>query len=152
MGLALGVLYLQINFIFVAILSGLIEISVYSCGELRKASSERKINMKKLAIILTITIMLLITQKQRAEHLAMLDISQNAASAQTEKVLESNTEQAEETKEVACASVPTEATKEETVVQETPMKECAEKRGNCKSFFQCNASKLRYQIVMLRCA
>ena len=29
-------------FLFAPILSGLIEISVYSCGELRKAGSERK--------------------------------------------------------------------------------------------------------------
>ena len=80
MGLALGVLYLQINFILVAILSGLIEISVYSCGELRKADSERKLDMKKLVVILAIVIILFATQEQRAEQPAMVaaGVSQNA--------------------------------------------------------------------------
>ena len=93
--------------------------------------------MKKLVIILAIVIMLFATQERRMERSSKVteEILLNAGMEQTEKVHETHSEQAEETKEVACASVPTEATKEETVVQETPMKECAEKRGNCKFFF-----------------
>ena len=84
--------------------------------------------MKKLVIILTIVIMLFATQEQRAEHLAMLDTSQNAAAEQAEKVPETNTEQVEKIKEPTCELVPIEnevASKEEPAVQ-TPMKECAE--------------------------
>ena len=135
MGLALGVLYLQINFILVAILSGLIEISVYSCGELRKAGSERKIDMKKLVIILAIVIMLFATQEQHTKEPASTaaGVSQNVTTEQMEKVHETHSEQTEETTVVACTPVPTDATKEETVVQETLVKECTEEQRDLKA-------------------
>ena len=94
--------------------------------------------MKKLVIILTIVIMLFVTQEQHTEEPAptVAGASQNATTEQMEKVHGAHSEQAEEIKEAACASVPTEATKEETVVQETPKKECTEKHGDLKAIDQ----------------
>ena len=119
-----------IYFVFVPILSGLIEISVYSCGELRKTGSERKIDMKKLVIILTIAIMLFATQEQRTDQSLKVteETPLNAGMEQMEEVPETNTEQVEKTTEIACEPMQTEskvATKEESAAQ-IPMKECAE--------------------------
>ena len=85
-----------IYFLFMPILSGLIEISVYSCGELRKAGLERNIDMKKLVIILTIAIMLFATLKQRTEQPATVAVgaSQNAATGLPEELPEGLLEQA----------------------------------------------------------
>jgi len=120
-----------INFFFVPILSGLIGISVYSCVELRKAGSERKIDMKKLVIILTISIMLFATLKQHTEQssTATEGTPLNAAMEQTEEVPETNTEQMEKTTEANCELIPTEsevAPKAEPAVQKTPVKESTE--------------------------
>ena len=81
--------------------------------------------MRKLAIILAIAIMLFATQEQLAEQPAMLDTLHNAASEQTEKVQEANTERVDKTAEATCEPMPTEATKEETAVQEIPTNESA---------------------------
>ena len=101
-----------IYFLFMPILSGLIEISVYSCGELRKAGSEWNIDMKKLVIILAIAIMLFATLKQRTEQPATVTEGTplNAAAEQAEKVPETYTEHAKKTTEATCEPVPTEAT------------------------------------------
>ena len=120
-----------IYFVFVPILSGLIEISVYSCGELRKAGSERKIDMKKLVIILTIAIMLFATQEQRTDQSLKVteETPLNAGMEQMEKVPETNTEQVEKTTEIACEPMQIESiveTEKHPIVQETPMEECAE--------------------------
>ena len=120
----------SIYYIFLPILSGLIEISVYSCGELRKAGSERKIDMKKLAIILAIVIMLFATQEQRAEQPPMMVVgaSQNVVAEQTEKTPETYNDRLEKTTESAYERIKTESevvTKVGPAVQ-TPMKECAE--------------------------
>ena len=120
-----------IYFLFVPILSGLIGISVYSCGELRKAGSERKIDMKKLVIILAIAIMLFATPKQPTEQSSTVPEGTlpNVAMEQTEKVPETNTEQREKITEATSESIPTEsevATKEDPTEQETPSKECTE--------------------------
>ena len=119
---------------FLPILSGLIGISVYSCGELRKASSERKIDMKKLVIILTIAIMLFATLKQHTEQPATVAVgaSQNTTTGQPEELLESHTEQVERITEPSCEPVPTEATEKETAVQ-SPMKEYAEETETQKA-------------------
>ena len=113
------------------ILSGLIEISVYSCGELRKAVSERKIDMKKLVIILTIAFMLFATQEQRSEQssTAPEGTPPNVAMEQAEKVPETNTEQREKITEAPRAPISTEskaATKQYPAGQETPLKECTD--------------------------
>ena len=113
------------------ILSGLIEISVYSCGELRKAGSERKIDMKKLVIILAIAIMLFATLKQRTEQSSTAPEGKlpNVAMEQTEKAPETHTEQAEQITEANCELIPVEskaATKEKPTEQETPLKECTD--------------------------
>ena len=123
-----------IYFFFVPILSGLIETSVYSCGELRKAGSERKIDMKKLVIILAIVIMLFATQEQRTgqSSVATQGTPLNTAAVQAEKVPETNTEQVERITEPTCEPVPTEATEEETAVQ-SPMKEYAEETETQKA-------------------
>ena len=123
-----------IYFLFMPILSGLIEISVYSCGELRKAGSERKIDMKKLVIILAIAIMLFATLKQRTEQPAMVAVgaSQNTATEQAEELPETHTEQVEQITEATSEPVPTEATEEETAVQ-SPMKEYAEETETQKA-------------------
>ena len=123
-------------FYFLPILSGLIEISVYSCGELRKTSSERKIDMKKLVIILTIAIMLFATEEQRTEQSSKVteETLLNAGMEQTEKVPETNAEQLEKTTEVIYEPMQTESkvtTKEDTAMQ-TPMKECTEEHGDLK--------------------
>ena len=99
-----------IYFFFVPIPSGLIGISVYSCGELRKADSERKIDMRKLVIILTIAIMLFGSLKQRAGQSSTTaeGTPLNAAMEQTEKVPETNTEQMENPTEANCEFVPAE--------------------------------------------
>ena len=122
-------------FHFVPILSGLIEISVYSCGELRKAGSERKIDMKKLVIILAIAIMLFATPKQPTEQSSTVPEGTlpNVAMEQTEKVPETNTEQREKITEATREPIPTEneaATKAEPAVQKTPVKECTEEAGD----------------------
>jgi hypothetical protein len=98
-----------IYFFFVPILSGLIEISVYSCGELRKAGSERKIDMKKLVVILAIAIMLFPTQEQRTgqSSVATQGTPLNTAAVQAEKVPETNTEQVERITEAASEPIPT---------------------------------------------
>ena len=116
------------------ILSGLIEISVYSCGELRKAGSERKIDMKKLVIILAIAIMLFATLKQRTEQSSTATEGSllSAAMEKAEKVPETNTEQVERITEPTCEPVPTEATEEETAVQ-SPMKEYDEETETQKA-------------------
>ena len=123
-----------IYFFFVPILSGLIGISVYSCGELRKAGSERKIDMKKLVIILAIAIMLFATPKQPTEQSSTVPEGTlpNVAMEQTEKVPETNTEQREKITEATSEPVPTEATEEETAVQ-SPMKEYAEETETQKA-------------------
>ena len=124
-----------IYFFFVPILSGLIEFSVYSCGELRKAGLERKIDMKKLVIILTIAFMLFSTQEQPSEQSATVAVgaSQNATIWSPEELPETNTEQVERITDPTCEPVPTEsevATKAEPVVQKTPAKECTEEAGD----------------------
>ena len=118
-------------FLFVPILSGLIEISVYSCGELQKAGSERKIDMKKLVIILTIAFMLFATLKQRTEQptTAAVGASQNAATRSPEELPETHTEQVEQITEATGKPIPTEsevAAKQDPAWQETPLKECTE--------------------------
>ena len=120
-----------IYFFSVPILSGLIEISVYSCGELRKAGSERKIDMKKLVVILAIAIMLFATLKQRTEQptTAAVGASQNAATRSPEELPETHTEQVEQITEATGKPIPTEsevAAKQDTAGQETPLKECTE--------------------------
>jgi FtsZ-interacting cell division protein ZipA len=116
------------------ILSGLIEISVYSCGELRKAGSERKIDMKKLVIILAIAIMLFAILKQRTEQPATVAVgaSQNAATGSPKELPETHTEQVEQITEATSEPAPTEATEEETAVQ-SPMKKYAEETETQKS-------------------
>ena len=116
------------------ILSGLIETSVYSCGELRKAGSERKIDMKKLVIILAIAIMLCATLKQRTEQPATVAVgaSQNAATGSPEELPETHTEQVEQITEATSEPVPTEATEEETAVQ-SPTKEYDEETETQKA-------------------
>ena len=103
--------------IFLPILSGLIEISVYSCGELRKAGSERNIDMKKLAIILTIAIMLFATQEQRTEQSSKVteETPLNEGIEQSEEVPETNTEQVEKTTEADCEPMQIES---EVVIKE----------------------------------
>ena len=117
------------------ILSGLIEISVYSCGELRKAGSERKIDMKKLVIILAIAIMLFATLKQRTEQPATVaaGASQNTTTGQPEELPETHTEQVEQITEATSEPIPTEneaATKAEPAVQKTQVKDCTEEAEN----------------------
>ena len=134
MGLALGVIYLQISFIIVAILSGLIGISVYSCGELRKAASERKIDMKKIVIIVALAIILFITPQQDAEQPSMtaLETSETAVTEQTEETLFIT----EETTETNCEQIPGKnevSTKDERAVQKIPMKERTENNEKPKS-------------------
>ena len=124
-----------IYFFSVPILSGLIEISVYSCGELRKAGSERKIDMKKLVVILAIAIMLFATLKQRTKQSSTATERSplSAAMEQAEKVPETNTEQVEQITEATGKPIPTEsevATKAEPAVQKTPVKECTEEAEN----------------------
>ena len=126
-----------IYFLFMPILSGLIGISVYSCGELRKAGSERKINMKKLVIILTIAFMLFATQEQPSEQssTAPEGTLPNVAMEQAEKVPEANTEQREQITEATSEPIPTEsevATKEDPAVQETPLRECTDETKRSK--------------------
>ena len=126
-----------IYFFSVPILSGLIEISVYCCGELRKAGSERKIDMKKLVIILAIAIMLFATLKQRTEQPATIaaGASQNTATEQAEELPETHTEQAEQITEATSEPIPTEsevATKEDPAVQETPLRECTDETKRSK--------------------
>ena len=113
------------------ILSGLIEISVYSCGELRKAGLERNIDMKKLVIILAIAIMLFAILKQRTgqSSVATQGTPLNTAAVQAEKVPETHTAQVEQITEATSEPIPTEnkaATKAEPAVQKTPVKECTE--------------------------
>ena len=124
-----------IYFFFVPILSGLIEISVYSCAELRKAGSERKIDMQKLVIILAIAIMLFATLKQRTEQSSTATEGSllSAAMEKAEKVPETNTEQVERITEATGKPIPTEneaATKAEPAVQKTQVKDCTEEAEN----------------------
>ena len=125
-----------IYFFFAPILSGLIEIFVYSCAELRKAGSERKkTDMKKLVIILAIVIMLFATQEQRTgqSSVATQGTPLNAAMEQAEKVPETNTEQVEQITEATGKPIPTEneaATKAEPAVQKTQVKDCTEEAEN----------------------
>ena len=122
-----------VYFLFMPILSGLIEISVYSCGELRKAGSERKIGMKKLVIIV-IAIMLFATLKQHTEQPATVAVgaSQNAATGSPEELPETYTDQVEQITEAASEPVPTEATEKETAVQ-SPTKEYDEETETQKA-------------------
>ena len=120
-----------IYFFFMPILSGLIEISVYSFGELQKAGSERKIDLKKLVIILAIAIMLFAILKQRTKQPATVAVgaSQNAATGSPKELPETHTEQVEQITEATGKPISTEsevATKAEPARQETPSKECTE--------------------------
>ena len=86
--------------------------------------------MKKLVIILAIVIMLFSTQEQHTEEPASTaaGVSQNVTTGQMEKVHETHSEQAEETKDAIYELMQTEsevATKERPAVQ-TPIKECVE--------------------------
>ncbi len=126
------------------ILSGLIEISVYSCGELQKVGSERKIDMKKLVIILALAIMLLTMPNQDTVRppTINLEMSQTAAMELTETIPARDTETADVSKKEEEILVEIKGTTEtnsepmqiesivETekhpMVQETPMEECAE--------------------------
>lgn len=126
-----------IYFLFMPILSGLIGISVYSCGELRKAGSERKIDMKKLVIILAIAIMLFAPLKQHTEQPATVAVGalQNAAIGSPEELPETHTEQVEQITEATGEPIPTEsevATKAEPAVQ-SPMKEYDEETETQKA-------------------
>ena len=120
-----------IYFVFVPILSGLIEISVYSCGELRKAGSERKINMKKLVIILAIAIMLFAPLKQHAEQSSTVTegTPPNAAMEQREELPKTHTEQVAQITEATSELISIEsevAAKQDPAGQETPLKECTD--------------------------
>ena len=93
--------------------------------------------MKKLAIILTIAIMLFATQEQRTEQSSKVteETPLNAGMEQMEEVPETNTEQVEKIKELTCKLVPIEnevASKEEPAAQ-MPMKECAEETERKKA-------------------
>ena len=127
--------YMQsiIYFFSVPILAGLIEISVYSCGELQSGLRKEKTDMKKLVIILAIVIILFPTQEQRTEQPATVAVgaSQNAATEQTEELQETHSEQVCKTAKVTYEPVTTEATKEEPAV-ETPAKECNEETEDLK--------------------
>ena len=84
--------------------------------------------MKKLVIILVIAITLFTTTKHPTEQssTATEGTPLNAAMEQTEKVPETNTEQAEQITEGFCDLLPDESevvTKEYTVEQATPLKE-----------------------------
>ena len=87
--------------------------------------------MKKLVIILVITIMLFATPKQPSEQstTAPEGTPPNTTMEQTEKAPETHTEQAEQITEANCDVIPAEseaATKEKPAEQETPLKECTE--------------------------
>ena len=87
--------------------------------------------MKKLVIILAITIMLFATLKQHTEQPATVAVgaSQNAATGSPEELPETHTEQVEQITEATSEPIPTEsevATKAEPAVQKMPVKECTE--------------------------
>jgi len=90
--------------------------------------------MKKLVIILAITIMLFVTLKQRTEQSSTATEGSplNAAMEQREEFPETHTEQVERITEPTCEPVPTEATEEETTVQ-SPMKEYDEETETQKA-------------------
>jgi len=90
--------------------------------------------MKKLVIILAITIMLFVTLKQRTEQSSTATEGSplNAAMEQREEFPETHTEQVERITEPTCEPVPTEATEEETAVQ-SPMKEYDEETETQKA-------------------
>lgn len=87
--------------------------------------------MKKLVIILAITIMLFATLKQRTEQPATVAVgaSQNTATEQAEELPETHTEQVERITEPSCEPVPTEnevAKKAEHAAQKTQVTDCTE--------------------------
>ena len=87
--------------------------------------------MKKLVIILAITIMLFVTLKQRTEPspTATEGSPLNAAMEQREELPETHTEQVEQITEATSEPFPTEsevAPKAEPAVQKAPVKECTE--------------------------